>query len=565
MKQLITILAVLFSATVNAQNVGIGETNPTGGKLHVKSADSAGVLIHNSTSSGVNVKTGLFFKTGANYSGSISTIGSGATFRMGLFTYGGSTPSSLIERISIGDGGNVGIGKSFPIEKLDVNGDLRADTILPKAIKMTPNAAVGKILTSDAIGNATWQEAKASNGSVGFGTWGDCSTNNISEFNPVADTTFQDLFPTKFGQEVSISGNYAVVGAEDDDKIGVAGGKGSASIYQFSNGIWTLMQKITDASGLYGDNFGSSVAISGNYILIGSKGRKVGANDYQGSVSVYTLSGGTWVNTQRLTDPSGIATSFFGSSVSISGNYVIIGAPSTCCGVNIKGTACIYQLLLGSFIFMQKITDATGAINDFFGSSVSISGNNVIVGSPGLNSNTGAASIYKLSSGTWALTNKFTGDNFGDEFGASVSISGNNVFVGIPGDDFGSISNRGLVNNYQFINNNWVQAQYIYSNDVVTVGASFGSKVFISGNYAIISIPGGGDELQGVTIYQRLGFVWQKVQYIKNPIPSTSNVSNDFGYSAAIDENTKRFMIGSPYFFGSPIGSGIVIFGKLNF
>jgi hypothetical protein len=157
MKQLLTLVAVLFSATTFAQNVGIGETTPTAMKLQVKAPDSAVALIQNATTSGINVKTGLFFKTGNNYSGSIATIGSGATFRMGLFTYGGANPSDLIERVSISDGGNVGIGKTIPLKKLDVNGDLRADTILPTAIRMAPNAGDGKVLTSDAVGNATWQ------------------------------------------------------------------------------------------------------------------------------------------------------------------------------------------------------------------------------------------------------------------------------------------------------------------------------------------------------------------------------------------------------------------------
>jgi hypothetical protein len=153
MKQLITLLAVLFSATVNAQNVGIGETAPTEAKLQVKTTDSAVVVLQNTTTSGINIKTGLFFKTGNNYSGSIGTIGSGATFRMGLFTYGGSTPSSLLERISISDGGNVGIGNAIPLVKLDVNGQIKISGGTPGA---------GKLLESDATGLATWSDKSVS-------------------------------------------------------------------------------------------------------------------------------------------------------------------------------------------------------------------------------------------------------------------------------------------------------------------------------------------------------------------------------------------------------------------
>ena len=125
MKKISTIIFILFAAKAIAQNVGVGETAPTEMKLQVRRADSAVLLLQNSTTSGTDNKTGLFYKTGNYYSGGIATIGSGATFRMGLFTYGGSNPSSLKERITILDGGNVGIGTTNPGYVLDVNGRAR--------------------------------------------------------------------------------------------------------------------------------------------------------------------------------------------------------------------------------------------------------------------------------------------------------------------------------------------------------------------------------------------------------------------------------------------------------
>jgi hypothetical protein len=154
MKKIMTLLSVLFSATTFAQNVGIGETAPTAMKLQVKAADSAVALIQNSTALGSNIKTGLFFKTGNFYSGSLATVGSGATFRMGLFTYGGANPSDLVERISILDGGNVGIGTTTPSAKLEIAGTLKiADG----------TQGNGKVLTSDAAGNSSWSSAAYGN------------------------------------------------------------------------------------------------------------------------------------------------------------------------------------------------------------------------------------------------------------------------------------------------------------------------------------------------------------------------------------------------------------------
>jgi len=155
MKKILGIGFILCCATGVAQNVGVGEANPTAMKLQVKTADSAVMLLQNSTAAGSNIKTGMYYKTGSNFSGAITTIGSGATFRMGMFTYGGPTPSSLIERVSILDNGNVGVGTTNPTAKLEVAGTF-------KLADGTEGAK--KILTSDAAGNASW--AKAAYGNV---------------------------------------------------------------------------------------------------------------------------------------------------------------------------------------------------------------------------------------------------------------------------------------------------------------------------------------------------------------------------------------------------------------
>jgi hypothetical protein len=148
MKKLLINACIFFSATATAQNVGIGETNPAESKLQVKTADSAALLIQN-TATALNTKTALFYKSDNNYAGSIATIQTAPSFyRMGLFTFGGAAASGLKERISILDGGNVGIGTTNPTAKLEVAGTLKiADG----------TQAADRVLTSDAAGNASWQ------------------------------------------------------------------------------------------------------------------------------------------------------------------------------------------------------------------------------------------------------------------------------------------------------------------------------------------------------------------------------------------------------------------------
>ncbi len=153
--KLFTGIGLLLSAACFAQNVGIGETNPTESKLQVKTVDSAALLIQN-TATLLNTKTALFYKSDNNYSGSIATIQTAPSFyRMGLFTFGGSVASGLKERVSILDGGNVGIGTTNPTAKLEVAGTLKiADG----------SQGPDKVLTSDAAGNASWQSIGSNTG-----------------------------------------------------------------------------------------------------------------------------------------------------------------------------------------------------------------------------------------------------------------------------------------------------------------------------------------------------------------------------------------------------------------
>jgi hypothetical protein len=455
---------------------------------------------------------------------------------------------------------NIGIGTTTPAEKLHVAGNIKADTVKPNAIKLTPNAGTGKILTSDATGNANWQTGSVG-GSVGFGPWGDCSTNAISEYNPVVDTT--GAANEEFGRSVSISGNYAIVGVQNGN-----GGQGSACIFQYNGSNWVLMQKITDATGAFGDGFGGSASISGNYVIVGAPGDDVGANVNQGSASIYQLSGGTWVLMNKITDATGVANNFFGSSVSISGNYAIAGTPLDDIAANTdQGSVSIYQYNGTNWVLMQKITDATGAANDLFGASVSISGNNAIVGANRddfvANTDQGSSSIYQYNGTNWVLMQKITDviGAAGDQFGISVSISGNYVIVGASQDDVGANIDQGSASIYQLSGGIWVLMQKITDANGA-VFDFFGISVSISGNYAIVGayqddISANADQGSAI-IYQRVGLGWVKLQYVTDP---AGNSGDWFGNKTAIDGTNKQFLIGAFRYAGL---SGKAVFGIIN-
>jgi len=462
---------------------------------------------------------------------------------------------------------NIGIGISTPAEKFHVAGNIKGDTVKSNVLKITPNAGSGKVLTSDASGNSSWQTSNAfAAGNIGFGVWGDCATNgNLTDFHPIADSG--GVAGDWFGSSVSISGNFAIIGAFRDG-IGSNIDQGSVSMYQFNGSNWVLMQKITDATGTAGDFFGNSVSIAGNVAIVGAYFDDAGANTDQGSVSFYQYNGSSWVLMQKLTDVTGAANDNFGISVSMSGNYAIVGAYQDDVGANLnQGSVSIYQYNGSSWVLMQKIIDPSGAGGDGFGNSVSIAGNYAIVGSYNddfsTNTDQGSVSLYQFNGSNWVLMQKLT-DATGaanDYFGYSVSISGNYAIVGAYLDDEGTNTNQGSASIYQYNGSNWVLMLKLID---VTGAADdrFGTSVTISGDYAIVGAQvddiGAKSNQGSASIFLRVGNGWGKLQSVTDPL---GNASDNFANAVSIDAATKRFLIGA---LGYANLTGKVVFGKVN-
>ena len=200
-----------------------------------------------------------------------------------------------------------------------------------------------------------------------------------------------------FGESVSISGDTALVGAPLDDDAG--SDSGSASVFVRSGTTWTQQAKLTAGDAAALDQFGESVSISGDTAVVGAFGDDdAGVNS--GSAYVFVRSGTTWTQQAKLTASDAAAGDQFGRSVSISGDTALVGAVGDDDAGSDSGSAYVFVRSGTTWTQQSKLTAGDAAAFDFFGFSVSISGDTVLVGAQGdddAGTASGSAYIFELA------------------------------------------------------------------------------------------------------------------------------------------------------------------------
>jgi hypothetical protein len=344
----------------------------------------------------------------------------------------------------------------------------------------------------------------------------------------------------KFGSAVAVSGNTAVV-ADD------------LSVYVFvrSNGIWTEQQKLSSVSHQYvaidgntliaagsnvlhvfvrnGDmwtsqqvidlgNFTFSISVSGDTIVAGipwdSEGCPSNSVGYRGAALVFVRNNGFWTQQQKLTasdgqcggDPNGFRISgvtpyvhpgdFFGDSVSVSHDTLLIGAPNAGMGPNVEaGAAYVFgRNGNGSWSEQQKLRSTSPSLLGAFGSAVAVSNDTAVVGATGepgtLTSpdQPGSAYVFGRSNGIWIPQQAFpagAAPGCTYSFGYSVAVDGDAIVVGcntddIPGDPSGPPPPVGAASWFKRSGSSWIQQTLLRASDGVQ-GDNFGNVVAVSG------------------------------------------------------------------------------------
>ncbi|MFT7823664.1 MAG: hypothetical protein ABXS92_02770 [Sulfurimonas sp.] len=292
----------------------------------------------------------------------------------------------------------------------------------------------------------------------------------------------------QFGASVAVSGNLIVVGAPYEDEKGVRAG--AVYLYQKdTDGNIIELAKIMASDGRYFDQFGTSVAISGNFILAGAP-----MEDEQGRAGAVYLfqieDNGSVRQLEKITVASG---SSFGRSLSASGDFFVVSSPNE---DSVNGAVYLFQKdINGNVSQLQRVTASDSLWGEKFGYSVSISGDLFIVGAPykkiGEKENEGAAYLFQKDiNGNVSQLGKLTaldGESY-DHFGTSVAVSGDFLVVGSP---YENEKGSGAGSAYFFqkdIYGNVVKKGKLTASDTEE-GDNFGMEVAISKDLIIVDAP----------------------------------------------------------------------------
>ncbi|MGE0127865.1 MAG: putative Ig domain-containing protein [Blastocatellales bacterium] len=402
--------------------------------------------------------------------------------------------------------------------------------------------------------------------------------------------------PSHFGAAVALDGQTALIGAHQSQIRPSASRTGAAYVFTRNGAAWTQQARLSASDSAADDQFGFSVALDGDTALVGAPADNVGANANQGSAYLFTRSGASWTQRQRL-DGSRVgpaANDQFGIAVALSGEKALIGAhlygsddhgevfdfrrdatgwthgsllsaPNPTAGghfgvsVALDADTAVVGAALGPFapgadqrsayVFVQRgdyelvrrFGPELGSANDGFGYAVALDGDTVLVGAyrgDATANDQGAAYVFTLRDSRSVEQQKLTANDggAGDNFGNVAALDADTLVVGADGDDIGVNADQGSV--YVFTRSGavWTLQQKITAADGAA-GDLFGWSVALRGDTLVVGASyddiGGKADQGSAYIFTRNGTVWTQRQ--KLIAAGTDGLANDrFGSSVAL-------------------------------
>jgi hypothetical protein len=252
----------------------------------------------------------------------------------------------------------------------------------------------------------------------------------------------------RFGQAVAAGDGVILVGAPFADAD--AANTGGVYVFTHTAGVWTQSARLVASDRAAGDRFGSAIALAGDLAVIGAPFDEAPGQVDRGAAYVFTRSGGTWTQQQKLIASNAVNNDQFGSRVAVGGARIGVGAPlHDAPGMTDAGAVYIFENSGGSWNEVQVVTPATPAQGANFGSGLALSADLLGVGAErGLvgDARVGTAYVFGRSGSGWTQRQRLLapGGHFDDHFGACVAVADGAVLVGAPNADTPFVPHAGV-------------------------------------------------------------------------------------------------------------------------
>ena len=284
---------------------------------------------------------------------------------------------------------------------------------------------------------------------------------------------FNNIGNSNFGNSVSIYNTTLVVGGYLDNNIG------AVWIYTYNAPNWVYVAKLIPTGYINTPNFGKSVKINGNYLIVGGNSD----NTNIGKIWIYTFTT-SWINIYISNISNNIGTSQIGCSVDISsdGNIAVAGGYNDNNGI---GAIWIFTYLSGNYTY-SKIIPTNNNGNSNFGFSTSLNNSYIAIGGPTDTAHNGAVWIYYYDGSNWVYTNKlFVSDALNGNAGYNVLLNSNANMLSYSDPNYNS--NVGIIRNFTRTGTVWSNiistTAYTNTNNGFAKSIAFNDLNLISGNY----------------------------------------------------------------------------------
>ena len=290
-----------------------------------------------------------------------------------------------------------------------------------------------------------------------------------------------------FGWSVSLAGDTALIGAYGDHDNGAD--SGSAYVFTRTGSTWTQQQKLLASDGMAGDKFGYDVSLYENTALLGAPGDNDNGN-LSGSAYVFLRTGTTWTQQAKLLASDGSRVDRFGTSVSLVNNTAIIGAPADDDNGSFTGSAYVFTRTGTIWTQQAKLLASDSNEYDNFGTSVFLDDDTALIGAPYDDDNgldAGSAYVFTRAGFNWTQQAKLLPleNTTYDWFGCSLCLDGYTALIGAI-----EYQSGGFGAAYVFIHTDtgWFQQQKLFASDGAT-DDWFGKSVTLCDGTAFIGAP----------------------------------------------------------------------------